>query len=177
MHSLIILSDTYIFVCLQADHDHGEVWPPPKGAKQIRFMSMVKEPSLRSHEVNGIMVGYSGHVPRARDKVGSSPVGKLPNGRSHNGFPPPETTSPEKQKGFGTQTSMPQEVDRYVSTAHKTQFETAKAIATGQSRPTKLSTWNQRDPYVPRYSGHIPGAKEQIGGSVYGGPDASAWQP
>ena len=29
-------------------------------------------------EVNGIMIGYQGHVPRARDKVGGSPLGNLP---------------------------------------------------------------------------------------------------
>merc|ERR1719326_2567424 len=26
----------------------------------------------------GVMVGYAGHVPRARDKVGGSPLGHLP---------------------------------------------------------------------------------------------------
>ena len=132
-------------------------------------MSMVKEPELQSEKVNGIMVGYSGHVPRARDKVGENPLGKLSNGRTCDGFPSPEATSPERLKGFGTQTSKPAESALYVSTVHKTQFDTATAIATGQGSPTKLSTVNQGDTYIPRYSGHIPTAIKQIGGSVYGG--------
>ena len=30
------------------------------------------------NEVGGVMVGYAGHVPRARDKVGSCAIGNLP---------------------------------------------------------------------------------------------------
>ena len=60
-----------------ADHDHGVVWPPPKGQEtSLPFMAMVnkerdglpKGKKDYSGEVNGIMVGYQGHVPRARDK-------------------------------------------------------------------------------------------------------------
>mmetsp|Transcript_70870 Transcript_70870/g.140476 ORF Transcript_70870/g.140476 Transcript_70870/m.140476 type:complete len:293 (-) Transcript_70870:222-1100(-) len=29
-------------------------------------------------EVGGVLVGYAGHVPRARDKVGSNPIGNVP---------------------------------------------------------------------------------------------------
>ena len=29
-------------------------------------------------EVNGVVVGYQGHVPRARDTVGTCPIGKVP---------------------------------------------------------------------------------------------------
>ena len=38
------------------DHDHGVVWPPPMGAKQTPFMSMVKDPTAHTSEVNGIIV-------------------------------------------------------------------------------------------------------------------------
>merc|ERR1719352_1159903 len=62
-----------------ADHDHGTVWPPPQGEKGMPFMAMVKDrkPDHKS-AVNGIMIGYQGHVPRARDKVGSCPLGAVP---------------------------------------------------------------------------------------------------
>jgi len=31
-----------------------------------------------AQEVNGVVVGYQGHVPRARDTVGTCPLGKVP---------------------------------------------------------------------------------------------------
>jgi len=70
-----------------ADHDHGIVWPPPKGQESsLPFMAMVNKErdglpvatkDFRG-EVNGIMIGYQGHVPRARDKIGSCPLGQVP---------------------------------------------------------------------------------------------------
>ena len=59
----------------------GIVWPPPKGQERsLPFMAMVNAerdglPNNKRdyhNEVNGIMVGYQGHVPRARDKVGAA---------------------------------------------------------------------------------------------------------
>ena len=156
----------------QADHDKGLIWPPPKGheGRHSKFMGMVKEPSLRSDEVNGIMIGYKGHVPRARDKVGQCPIGNLPNARSANGFPTAESVSPDKLPGYGTQTTRGWEYDLYVSTSHAVQFNTAKAVAQQtDGKPTKLSTENEKIGYIPRYAGHMPAAIKQIGGSVYGG--------
>lgn len=68
-------------VMCMADHDKGLQWPPtkPSDATQIPFMAMVPEKKVDYHnEVNGIMIGYQGHVPRARDKVGSCPLGSVP---------------------------------------------------------------------------------------------------
>ena len=51
---------------------------------QISMQEMYKAPSqLIDHpeyrnERSGVMVGYAGHVPRARDKVGGSPLGNIP---------------------------------------------------------------------------------------------------
>jgi len=39
---------------------------------------LIEHPDFRDREVKGVMVGYAGHVPRARDKVGGSPQGNLP---------------------------------------------------------------------------------------------------
>ena len=138
-------------------------------------MAMVSEPNLHKESVNGIMIGYKGHVPRARDKVGSNPLGRMPQGRSAEGFPPPESTSPEKLTGYGTQTSKSSEDDIYLSSSHAVQITTAQVIAKERAQsPTKLNTWVDRDGYIPRYSGHMPNAIKQIGGSVYGSADGGA---
>merc|ERR1712137_413111 len=90
-----------------ADHDMGVMWPPPKGeeGKHAKFMGMVKETNARKDEVQGIMVGYKGHVPRSRDKVGGCPLGGIVTGRTADGFPPPEVTAPPALPAFGAQTS------------------------------------------------------------------------
>jgi hypothetical protein len=132
-------------------------------------MSMVKEPAKYSNEVSGIMVGYKGHVPRARDKIGSNPLGGLPNARTEFGFPDADSTSPDKLRGYGTQTSKSAESDLYVSTSHAAQMHSAQTVAGERSQsPTKINTWNEKDGYIPRYSGHMPTAIKQVGGSVYG---------
>ena len=156
----------------QADHDKGVVWPPPKGyeGQHAKFMGMVKEPSLYSNEVGGIMVGYKGHVPRARDKIGCNPLGGMPNGRSAAGFPPPELTSPVNSRAYGTQSSKPAEPDRYVSVAHAVQFDVAESAATGTPSSTKLNSKVAGDGFIPRYAGHMPNAINKAGGSVYGSP-------
>ena len=154
------------------DHDHGMVWPPPHGAKQTPFMSMVKEPAPRTGEVNGIMVGYKGHVPRARDKVGGCPLGGLPAARGEAGFPLPEETEPTTLPGMGTQTSHSAtgENPLYVSTSHAVQFHTAAATA-GLTRnsPHKIKSPCMEQGYIPRYAGHKAMASTKgIGGSIYG---------
>ena len=155
---------------MQADHDKGLVWPPPKGHKNTPFMSMVKEPQPHADDVSGIMIGYKGHVPRARDKIGSNPLGGLPNARTEFGFPPPEATSPDRLRGYGTQTSKAAENNLYVSTSHASQVYAAQTVAKERSQsPTKLTSLNDREGFIPRYSGHMPTAIQQVGGSVYGG--------
>jgi len=152
------------------DHDHGIVWPPPKGEKQTPFMAMVKEPKPHTGAVNGIMVGYKGHVPRARDKVGGNPLGGLPAGRGEAGFPPPEVTEPTVLPGMGSQTSFASENPLYVSTSHAVQFHTAAAAAgLTHNSPHKIKSPAIGDGYIPRYAGHKAKASTKgIGGSIYG---------
>ena len=154
------------------DHDHGLVWPPPMGVKQTPFMSMVKEKPEHAGSVNGIMVGYKGHVPRARDKVGGCPLGGMAGvARSEGGFPVPESTVPTALPGMGTQTSLPTgENPLYVSTSHAVQFQTAAAAAgMAGGAPHKVNQKASGDGIIPRYSGHKPGASTKgIGGSIYG---------
>jgi len=153
------------------DHDHGEVWPPPVGAKQTPFMAMVKEPAMRTSEVSGIMVGYKGHVPRARDKVGGCPLGGLPAGRSEAGFPLPEQTVSTALPGMGAQTSKAMgEPAQYVSAARAVQYHTAAAVGgLTHNSPHKIKTPTTAAGYIPRYAGHKAGASTKgIGGSIYG---------
>lgn len=157
------------------DHDHGEVWPPPEGAKQTPFMAMVKDPVPRTGEVSGIMVGYKGHVPRARDKVGGCPLGGLPAARTEAGFPMPEETTPPQLPSYGRQTSkMEGEHPLYTSTSHAVQLHTAAATA-GLTRhsPHKIKAPNSEHGYIPRYAGHKATAiSKGVGGSIYGAREA-----
>jgi len=153
------------------DHDKGIVWPPPEGSGGTPFMSMVKDTKPRTDEVNGIMVGYKGHVPRARDKVGGCPLGGLPAARSEAGFPLPEYTEPTQLAGMGTQTSHNQgEHPLYVSVSHAVQFHTAAAAAgLTHNSPHKIKAASTGDGFIPRYSGHKAAASTKgIGGSIYG---------
>ena len=153
------------------DHDHGLVWPPPEGAEQTPFMAMVKEPKPHAEAVCGIMIGYKGHVPRARDKVGGCPLGGLQNARGEAGFPPPETTEPTVMPGMGSQTSHPRgENPAYISTAHAVQFHTAAAAAgITHNSPHKIKAGGTGNGLIPRYGGHKPKATTKgIGGSIYG---------
>ena len=152
------------------DHDHGVVWPPPIGAKQTPFMAMVKEKEPYTGSVGGVMVGYKGHVPRARDKVGGNPLGGMMQGRGEAGFPTPEMTEPTMMPGMGAQTSKSSgENPLYVSTSRAVQFHTAAAAAgVTHNSPHKIKT-HTGDGYIPRYSGHKPKASTKgIGGSIYG---------
>ena len=58
---------------------------PSFSIEQTSMMKMYSAPSqlasekdFRDNEAVGVIVGYAGHVPRARDKVGGSPLGHLP---------------------------------------------------------------------------------------------------
>jgi hypothetical protein len=45
---------------------------------QMPPSQLVEKTDYRDETKKGIMVGYGGHVPRARDKVGGAPLGNLP---------------------------------------------------------------------------------------------------
>ena len=55
--------------------------PAPPGAYDNKggFDSYSQHAQVHyASEVNGVVVGYQGHVPRARDTVGTCPLGKVP---------------------------------------------------------------------------------------------------
>jgi len=157
-----------------ADHDHGEVWPPQKGQETaLPFMAMVNKgrdglpvgtKDYRG-EVNGIMIGYQGHVPRARDKIGSCPLGTVP-GR-------PGAPSLSNDPGY-VQSSKSltgaREPSLYVSEAHDPQLKST--FKPGQRIHASI---DPNDDYKggvpPGYAGHVHGSRYTVGQSVYSTAD------
>lgn len=126
---------------------------------------------MRREEVGGIMVGYKGHVPRSRDKVGASAFGGIATGRTEMGFPPAELTAPGTLPAFGAQTSngATGEHPLYVSVAmaHGTSTVMAGPDA-GPGNPYKPTQTVCGDGYIPRAGVHKPGSYEYVGSSIYG---------
>jgi len=159
-----------------ADHDKGTVWPPPKGNERaLPFMAMVNKTKdgnnvgAKDHrgEVNGIMIGYQGHVPRARDKIGSCPLGQVPAFRNPN--------APSLSSGPGyVQTSKSikgeKEPPLYVSEAHDPQLK--NTFKPGQRIHASM---DPNDDYKggvpPGYAGHVHAARFTVGQSVYSTAD------
>ena len=154
-----------------ADHDMGLAWPPPKGeeGRHAKFMGMVAEKPAHKEDVQGIMVGYKGHVPRSRDKIGGSFYGGIPSGRSAEGFPPPDMTSPAYLPGYGAQTSHARtgEHPAYVTVAlaHGTTTVMAGVGVPPPNRPTAVVSG---DGFIPNYKGHKPKVYDHVGSSIYG---------
>jgi hypothetical protein len=135
-------------------------------------MSMVKEPPLHKDGVHGIMVGYKGHVPRARDKIGCNPLGSMAGARTQFGFPTADETNPINLPAFGAMTSHAAtgEHPLYVSTAQAHTKSTAMARS-GILPPNRPTAAVSGQGYIPGYKGHKPGAYEAIGGSISGAED------
>ena len=160
-------------VMTMADHDHGEVWPPLKGHEtDLPFMAMVKErkPDYNK-EVNGIMVGYSGHVPRARDKVGTNPLGNVP-GRP--GAPSlsrdaglAQTSKSVSGSGFSDPSS---EHPLYVSEARDPQLKTS-FVPGRRIHAASDPNDTYKGGVPPGYAGHVHGARYSVGQSVYSTAD------
>lgn len=136
-----------------ADHDHGVTWPPtePSSGSHVPFMAMVSDPVNHTGSVNGIMVGYQGHVPRARDKVGSCPLGDVP------GRPAAVNKSPIDSKGLVQSSNSVKGTDEpplYVSEAHDPQ---------GKKMFVKPKNPVGNKGTMPGYAGHIHRARYTVG--------------
>jgi len=158
-------------VMTMADHDHGVVWPPNKSNDSVfeggmPFMAMVKDKKPNYHtEVNGIMIGYQGHVPRARDKVGSCPLGAVP-GRPGA---PSLSAGPGYVQSSKSITGVT-EPPLYVSEARDPQLK--KTFQPGQ-RIHAASDPNDsyKGGVPPGYAGHVHGSRYMVGQSVYSTAD------
>ena len=140
-----------------ADHDHGVAWPPvrPGDVSSIPFMAMVKEKPNFHHEVNGIMIGYQGHVPRARDKVGACPLGGVP------GRPGAPSKSPLDPRGLVQSSNNTVGMDEpplYISEAHDPQ---------GRKTFKKPQNPVGGRGVMPGYAGHVHRARYTVGLSPF----------
>ena len=90
-------------------------------------------------------------------------------GRTMEGFPAPEETSPALLPGMGVMSSRAEtgEHPMYVSVqnAHSASTVMAAAGVPPPNRPTQTVNGNG---YIPRFAGHKPGTYNNIGGSVFG---------
>jgi len=124
---------------------------------------LVEKKDHRDETGKGIMVGYCGHVPRAREKVGGSPLGNLPgtpispNGKvgidmelMMNGIFKRDLP-PDREKKFAQHEITP----GYVSEARD------QAAAGG----VKPQLYGQG--LIPGYGGHKREAKFAYGSSIY----------
>jgi len=141
-------------IMTMADHDHGLAWPPttPQHKSQVPFMAMVPEKKPDYHtEVNGIMIGYQGHVPRARDKVGRNPLGSVP------GRPAAPNLAVNDPKGLKQTTKALRGTDEpalYISEAHDPQGK--RAFAKPRNPHSQLGV-------MPGYAGHVHRARYTVG--------------
>jgi len=117
------------------------------GGKEID-MGKEEPPSYRK-EVGGVLVGYSGHVPRGRDKVGGASLGNVNDVHSY---------SPEDFKAKQlAQTFKQYGVDppQYLS----------EARSQGATDAPLPKLWESG--VKTGFGGHMPGAKYVVGSSVY----------
>merc|ERR1719174_2076228 len=127
---------------------------------------MVKERKPDYHtEVNGIMVGYQGHVPRARDKIGSCPLGRVPGRPGAPSLSPgPGYVQSSKSVAGKAEAAL------YVSEARDPQLKTT--FKPGQRIHASMDPDDTYKGGVPPgYAGHVHGARYSVGQSVYSTAD------
>lgn len=154
--------------------------PAPPGAYDNKggFDSYAQHAQVDyASEVNGVVVGYQGHVPRARDTVGTCPLGKVP------GTP----VSPTGKVGIDMEEMMNGNMVRILQppgTDFKQQYTAGSGdptMYTSEARDPQNMT-NKMAPQMhgtgttPGYTGHVPRVKTHSLGSTTHSmpkPDAS----
>jgi len=133
--------------------------PPPPGAYDNKggFDGYSQHAQVDyAMEVNGVLVGYQGHVPRARDTVGTCPLGKVP------GTP----VSPTGKVGIDMEKMMSGEFVRVLQPAgtdFKQYYRNGGDLSmyTSEARDPQNAT-NKMAPQMhgqgttPGYTGHVP---------------------
>lgn len=126
-------------------------------------------------EVNGVLVGYQGHVPRARDTVGKNPIGKVP------GTP----VSPTGKVGIDMEKMMNGEFVRILQppgTDFKQQYRPGSDLAmyTSEARDPqagsiKMAPQMHGQGTTPGYTGHVPRVKtHSLGATTHSMPKPDA---
>jgi len=136
---------------------------------QMPPSQLVEKTDYRDETKKGIMVGYGGHVPRARDKVGGAPLGNLP------GTP----VSPNGKVGIDMEAMMSGKFKRDLPAGREKTFaqHTAGAEAgayVSEARDQGASGGVKPKLYkaglIPGYGGHTREAKFSYGSSIYVNP-------
>jgi len=136
-------------------------WPgdKPRDAYKPIFIGKRTETSMAANavsydvreykeEVNGIVPGYAGHVPRARDQFGESAVGGLK----------PDPWTGQRSRGAAAGHSV----------NAQGQSELAKHSALNQQEAERFGEYESRNAGVmPNYAGHRPGARIVEARSAY----------
>ena len=137
--------------------------------EQISMNKMYTAPSQLTeskdfrNERPGVMVGYAGHVPRARDKVGGSPLGHLP------GTP----VSPNGKVGIDMEAmmngqyniSLPEGREKTFAQMDTKDGYTSEARDQGAQGKTKPKLYSEG--IIPGYGGHKKEAKFSYGSTIY----------
>jgi len=148
--------------------------PAPPGAYDNKggFDSYSQHAQVHyASEVNGVVVGYQGHVPRARDTVGTCPLGKVPgtpvsptgkvgidmeemmNGNMVRILQPPGTDFKQKYKKDG-------DLANYTSEARDP-----------QNMKNKMAPQMHGHGTTPGYTGHVPRVKtHSLGATTHSMP-------
>lgn len=150
--------------------------PAPPGAynNKMDFDEYAKHAQVDYRdEVYGVLVGYAGHVPRARDKVGNCPLGNTPG----------QPASPNGAVGVNMETGIRElpawRPERYAMSFKKGQPDPANsytpgvtsAVYTSEARDPQNSS-NKMKPNMfkqgttPGYTGHVPRVKTHSLGST-----------
>jgi len=135
-------------------------------AGQMPPSQLIEKTDYRDETKKGIMVGYGGHVPRARDKVGGAPLGNLP------GTP----VSPNGKVGIDMEAMMSGKFIRELPAGREKTFAqhaasppyVSEARDQGVSGGVKPKLYNEG--LIPGYGGHKREAKFSYGSSVYVNP-------
>eukprot|EP00966_Prymnesium_polylepis_P322898 7379128-Prymnesium_polylepis.1 len=117
------------------------------------------------NQVGGIIPGYSGHRPGARDKYGGAAVGNV---QPFGG--PPRQGSPARQP-------PPRVQARPGSSSAPLRYFSPESTKWGNndSHPREVRQYKEEvRGIVPGYAGHIPTARDEVGQTAYGNVPAQA---
>ena len=124
---------------------------------------LIDHPEYKDETGKGVIVGYAGHVPRARDKVGGSPLGHLP------GTP----VSPNGKVGIDMEAMMSGKFKRELPAGREKTFaqHECKPDYTPEARDKGVAGTQKPALYgegiIPGYGGHKQGAKFNYGSTIY----------
>merc|ERR1711865_350444 len=137
---------------------------------------LIDHPEFRN-ERSGVMVGYAGHVPRARDKGGGSPQGNIPgtpvspngavgidveammSGVFKRSLPKDRVKTFAQHEMIGDYTTEARDEFKVRSLEEK---DVPGEISQGQVKPALHGTG-----IIPGYGGHKFGAKFSYGSTIY----------